>query len=290
MADTKVSALDAATAVTADDTLYVIDGSTSKKATAAVLRDFTGMKWEAATVTTGNVTATVNTMHGLDIDGMTAARDFVLPTAASTGDRVGVFVTTDAPTTVANVLQIKSGAAGDLINGTDHSSTIWSSLLIKGECLIFRCIDGSTVDWIVEYDGRIPMHGSAADTQTVTSNGSYVTVDFSALTVKANVGNIIDSTNDRIYARRAANFLLVTFLAYSASGAGKSAICQWRTSAPAGISGTAMGSQSVQAGTFSVSSGVVQNIASGDYVDTQIWQNDSTSEVCTVSVYALEVL
>ncbi|MBK7186935.1 MAG: hypothetical protein IPH85_13645 [Ignavibacteria bacterium] len=248
------------------------------------------MKWEAATVTTGNVSATVNTMHGLDIDGMTAARDFVLPTAASTGDRVGVFCTTDAPTTVDYVLQIKSGAAGDLINGTDHSSTIWSALLIKGECLIFRCIDGSTVDWIVEYDGRIPMHGSAAGVQTVTSSGSYVTVDFSALTVKANVGNIIDSTNDRIYARRAANFLLTTFLAYSASGTGKSAICQWRTSAPAGIGGTAMGSQSVQAGTFSVSSSVVQNIASGDYVDTQIWQNDSTSESCTVSTYALEVL
>ena len=174
--------------------------------------DSAALTYVAATVTTGNVTGVVGTMHGLDIDGMTAARDFVLPTVAATGDRVGVFCTTDAPTTAAYVLQIKSGATGDLINGTDHSSTIWSALLIKGECLIFRCIDGTGPHWIVEYDGRIPQQamcrlttaatGEPVDTvvtPTAYSGAWTATIDNASLSIVA---------SSDIKVRRAGNFLV----------------------------------------------------------------------------------
>jgi hypothetical protein len=176
-----------------------------------------GRRWDSAaltyaadTVTTANFTGVVGTMHGLDIDGMTAARDFVLPTTAAAGDRIGVFCTTDAPTTAAYVLQIKSGATGDLINGTDHSSTIWSALLIKGECLIFRCIDSAGPHWIVEYDGRIPQIArmSLITTDIATSSASAWT--------KTNMnsadyarGAILDvATNDTITWRRESYILV----------------------------------------------------------------------------------
>lgn len=222
MADTKVSALDSLTAITSDDGLYVVDDMdgtpVSKKATAAVLRDFTGMAWSAATVTTGNVTGVVNTLHGLDIDGMTAARDFVLPTAAATGDRIGVFCTTDAPTTATYVLQIKSGAAGDLINGVDHSSTIWSSLLINGECLIFRCIDGSTADWIVEYDGRIPQLGlmsrTGSDVTTSSTGWTATTLD----TIDLQRGCTASTSGVGTITWRRASFIL-TSISWSAKAA-----------------------------------------------------------------------
>lgn len=163
---------------------------------------------KAETVVGSNVTGVVGTLHLLDIDGMTAARDFVLPTVAATGDRVGVFCTTDAPTTAAYVLQIKSGAAGDLINGTDHSSTIWSALLIKGECLIFRCIDGSTVDWIVEYDGRIPQLGAmsktGSDTTTSSTGWTATTLD----TIDSQRGCTVSTSGVGTITWRRASFII----------------------------------------------------------------------------------
>lgn len=177
----------------------------------AAFHNNVGLHELSASPTSAGVTGVVGTMHLLDISGLTGARAFTLPTAAATGDRIGVFCTTDAPTTAAYVLQIKSGASGDLINGTDHSTNIWSSLLIKGECLIFRCINGSTVDWIVEYDGRIPCVAKmqAASIQTGISSGAWTTITQGATgswATPINIGAMIDATNHKIVTRRAGRY------------------------------------------------------------------------------------
>lgn len=99
------------------------------------------------------VTGVVGTLHVFT--GLTADRDFTLPASAAEGDRIGVTF----PAGSASYEILLKSASGDKINNVDCSSTEWSRLFIAGETVIFRCIDGSTVDWVVEYDGRIPCTG-----------------------------------------------------------------------------------------------------------------------------------
>jgi hypothetical protein len=163
------------------------------------------------TLTSGNATVVVNTLHDLDIDGMTAARDFVLPATAEAGDRVAVRVSTDAPTTAAYVLQIKN-SSGDTIDGTDHSSTIKTALFIKGEIMVFRCVTANSA-WITEYDGRIPammvLRLSAGTSGTQTGGTFYAPTSTSGghtaatLTAHQNRGNCGDVTTSRFNFRRA---------------------------------------------------------------------------------------
>jgi len=242
----------------------------------------------AASPTTAGVTGVVGTMHLLDISGLTAARDFTLPTTATTGDRIGVFCTTDAPTTAAYVLQIKSGAAGDLINGVDHSSTIWSSLFIKGETLIFRCINGSTADWIVEHDGRIPVAVRINNTYTHTSTSLYQEVDFSGATV-IGVSSYVNTADDSFSIRRK-GFYLTSFnmsmnfsasakaLAYAAGNLGGAYWISYTKVVPAAN------------GTVTCTSSDVRELLTSDRCAIEVQQNDSTSETITWLAALQEIL
>ena len=249
-----------------------------------------GRRWDSAglqtlaveTVVGSNVTGLVGKMHRLDIDGMTAARAFVLPTAAATDDRIGVFCTTDAPTTHAYVLQIKSGAAGDLINGTDHSSTIWSSLLIKGECLIFRCIDGSTVDWIVEYDGRIPCNTAmeAASQQTGIADSAWVTITKGATgswATPINVGACADATNHAVITRRAGNYVLSAGVAIEALIDARSILIGFRKNATGSPKRCGRLDTGYNVSTLQIVGSVAVAAAAGDSYDAQVLHLDATT-------------
>jgi hypothetical protein len=170
----------------------------------------TGNNWglhEVQSNADAAVTGVVGTMHILDIGPFTADRDFTLPATCAVGDRVGVFIKTGDP---SFELLLKP-ASGDTINGGSVGAE-WSRLFITGECVIFRCITANA-DWIVEYDGRIPSAVSmtAASAQTGIAASTWTTLTEGATGswgTPINVGNLADTGNDAVIARRKGNYVL----------------------------------------------------------------------------------
>lgn len=159
----------------------------------------------ATAVTTADPTVTLNTMHVLDISGLTADRTFTLPTGAAIGDRVGVIIEVGETATGTRELLIKT-ASGDKINGVDCSTTEWSALFITGESLIFRCVNAAN-DWIVEHDGRIPcamvLRLTTASSGAETGGTFYAPTALSGVwTVDRNVGGCAAASTSRFTVRR----------------------------------------------------------------------------------------
>ena len=146
-----------------------------------------------------NPTVGVGEWHYGSIAGYTANRTFTLPSSAATGDRIGITLVTGDDT---YSLLIKT-ATGDKINGVDCSTTEWSRLLVTGESVTFRCVDGSTVDWVVEHDDRVPLMASMLKNTNTTVNTSTATkLNMNELVVD-NAGGQVNTTNNRIDVRRA---------------------------------------------------------------------------------------
>ncbi len=155
---------------------------------------------------TAAVTGVVGTLHVFT--ALTADRDFTLPSTAATGDRIGVTF----PAGSASYEILLKSASGDKINNVDCSSTEWSRLFIAGETVIFRCINGSTVDWVVDYDGRIP---SKCEQYLSTASSAESAATFTKPTSKSgvwserfDVGEIGDASTGTITVRRAGNYLI----------------------------------------------------------------------------------
>jgi hypothetical protein len=168
----------------------------------------TGNNWGLneikAAVTGSNVTGVVGTMHILDLAGLTADRDFVLPATCAVGDRIGVMVEVgDAD----HELLLKPDGA-DTINGGSAGAE-WSRVFITGEVVIFRCVTANSA-WIVEYDGRIPQHCVLRLSTSVTTNTANTillpTNTGGAWTADVNVGSIGTTANGRITVRRAGDY------------------------------------------------------------------------------------
>ena len=211
MADAAIFALTQETIMTAAARLAVQKTAASTRATSATFALLGGLEVKTSSPTTGNVSPNAGEFHWLDVSGMTANRVFVLPVAASiqTGERIGVGLSVgDA----GFEFELKSGAAGDLINGVDHSSTPWSQIFITGEVVIFRCINGATGDWVVEMDGRIPQ---TAKLSTTTAQTNYTTGAFTQSVLDTedwDVGDIADeATNNSIIVRRAGKYICSWF-------------------------------------------------------------------------------
>lgn len=204
MADSKLTALTALTTVTGDDLLYVVDDPagtpTSKKATAAVVREFANMA--QATGTDANTTMAVNTLYTVDMSAWaTADRTYTLPATAAVGDRIGIMVTAgDA----SHELIITAGT-GDTLNGIS-GGTEWSRLFITNEVVIMRCVVANAT-WIVEYDGRIPMVGLLRLTTAATGEAAatYTAPASSggAWTADVDIGSITSTSNGTFTPRRA---------------------------------------------------------------------------------------
>lgn len=165
--------------------------------------------YSAAVVTTASVTGVVGTFHALNISGLTADRNFILPDGATVDDRVGLWLSLDAPASFE--LNIVTAASGSRINNVNAGGgTPWSSVFIAGEVLIFRCINAGgagDTDWVVEYDGRIPCQALlrlSAD-QTSVADETFTKIVLDAEDI--DIGNIADpTTNNRINTRRAGNY------------------------------------------------------------------------------------
>jgi len=128
-----------------------------------------GLNQIKAAVTGSNVTGVVGTMHILDLSGLTADRDFVLPATCAVGDRIGVMV--EAGDDDYELLLKPDGS--DTINGGSAGAE-WSRVFITGEAVIFRCVTANSA-WIVEYDGRIPQYGEMSLTADCDGEASNTT-------------------------------------------------------------------------------------------------------------------
>lgn len=196
MANATIYDLTQETSLNAADRLIVQQTGASTRATSATFALMGGLVYSASSVTTANVTATVGTIHALDLSGLTADRNFVLPDSAQVGERIGVFVTTgDA----SFELDIVTAATGSLINGANAGGgTSWSRLFITNECCVFRCVNAGgagDTDWIVEYDGRIPCHCLLEGTANQSvSGGSWADYNFGASDDTFDTGDLYDAT------------------------------------------------------------------------------------------------
>jgi hypothetical protein len=150
-------------------------------------------------VTASNYQAAKNKFYWLDVSGLTANRDFLLPTGPSTGDFVGVGLSAGDDT---YELLIKSGAAGDLIDGVDRSSSEWSRLFHTGELLYFRCISGATADWIVESDRRLVSRFYAYRATDLTTHAAG-TIAAGFDTEAYDVGSVYNTSTEQFESRRA---------------------------------------------------------------------------------------
>jgi hypothetical protein len=150
------------------------------------------------TVTTTNLTATLNRSHILDVSGLTADRNFII-SAGAAGDWIEVNLSAGDDTYELIII----GDTGISING-GSTATEWSRLFITGETVMLKAT--SATNWQVTYDGRIPCHGqmtlSANDTTNTANTLTLPTWDNAVI----NTGNICDTTNYRFNIRRAGKY------------------------------------------------------------------------------------
>lgn len=178
-------------------------GPAVKIGTHADARDYFNMKQSTASPTTADVTGVVNTLHLLDISGLTASRNFVLPATAAVNDLVGVSITTGDNT---HALILKADTGDSIIaSTTTYTATEWTRLLMAGETVFFRCIVANST-WIVEYDGRIPSYATGYPNDISTNSAATATVA-PLVNAISDSGGMLDTTaNFRIDIRRAGNY------------------------------------------------------------------------------------
>lgn len=169
-----------------------------------------GLTYNAVTVTTSNVTAVEGQLDDCTIAGMTANRDWNLPTPSAVGKVCAVRIL-DGDDTYALILKANSVEI--------------TRLFIAGESMVFRSTGTGAGDWVVAEggDGRIPQSGSAKNTasQTGIANNTNTLVEIPTLV--ADNASIVDTTNDRINVRRDGDYIVTgvfrfTTLSAAASG------------------------------------------------------------------------
>lgn len=279
MADTKVSALAALTAITGDDGLYVVDDMdgtpVSKSATAAVLRDFTNMVHSSVTGTSGAISAAVNTLYVADMSGWTADRTLTLPTTAAVGDRIGLMVTVGD----ADYEWLITAATSDTLNGV-AGGTEWSRLFITGEVVILRCVTANSA-WVVEYDGRIPCAGSLRRHSGTTSLTASTFIKIPCEELDVDVGQIAQTANTRMFARRAGKYTVSAFLLVSPVADLKAFITMIYKNNSV-HKRLAQGYSSTAGAVMGGSGTCVLTLAAGDYIELYGWSNDTTPATTSI--------
>lgn len=171
-----------------------------------------GMTKSIASVTTSNVTGVVGTQHILDVSGMTANRNFVLP-AGTAGDEIEVDIAV-GDDTYALILIGNTGitiTGNGVVTGT---ATEWSRLFISGEKV--RFVATSATNWLVSDDGRIKQLG-VMERQTAQSISTGTNTKIQLATSITNIGNVVDNaTNYRITVRRAGTYTITGFVSLDA--------------------------------------------------------------------------
>lgn len=174
--------------------------------------DSAALEYSAASVTTADVTGAVNTLHALDVSGMTADRTFTLPATAAVGDRVGVMITAGDD---AYELLI-TAPAGDTLDGVS-GGTEWGRFYNSWEMAVFRCTVANST-WVCEsvkwVDRPFEVVADGSTTQTMTRNtNTKATAVFAS--ESSDPDALWDTTNKKLVARRAGLYVIHTALQFN---------------------------------------------------------------------------
>ena len=150
-----------------------------------------GLTVSIASVTTSNVAGVENVHHILNVAGMTANRDFNLPTPSAAGIICKVSLSAGDDT---YALIIK-------VNGSEVTR-----LFITNEILEFTSTGTGAADWQLSYDGKKACLGVAErSTAQSINNASQTKVLLNNIVI--NKGDMVDIvTNNRINIRRNGNY------------------------------------------------------------------------------------
>jgi len=152
-----------------------------------------GLTYNAATVTTGNVTAVSGNHYDCTIAGLTADRDFNLPTPGAAGEKIALRIL-DGDDTYELIIKA--------------NSTEITRVFIAGEYMEFMSYGTGAGDWRASQDGRIPcfaeMDRITSNANTTHSANTKTTVDWN--NIPRNRGELADTANDRFNIRRAGQY------------------------------------------------------------------------------------
>lgn len=172
-----------------------------------------GLTTVLASITTANLTATAGQRDSLDVSGMTANRNWVLPSGGAVGDEVEVALRV-GDDTYALIIIGDTGVTITAAGVTTAAATEWSRLFITGESLKF--VKTSTTNWQLVNDGRIPCI-AILERQAAQSINDITGTKIAFDTVNTNRGDMGDiTTNDRINIRRANTYVVSGFVSIGA--------------------------------------------------------------------------
>ena len=223
--------------------------------------------------TSSNPTVTINSQHFIDLSGLTADRDFVLP-AGAVGDVITVSITAGN----SSYAMVLKGDTGITING-GTPNTEWSRLFIQGESVTF--VANSTTNWQVLEDGRIPvlarMHYNGAGFNILDSTTTKAPLD----TIKFDNASVCDTTNNQIKFRRTNKYLLTGGMKYASLPANIARVITWGgTSTLAQAGGEIGGLQNAQPN-FSLATTTV--FSAGDTRQLWCYQNNAGGTLYTLA-------
>jgi len=222
-------------------------------------------------VAASNYTAAVNKSYMLDISGLTANRNFVLPGGA-VGDTIEVVITAGDDTYELIII----GDTGITING-GSAATEWSRIFLPNERV--KLVMSTTTNWVVVEDGRRPcvavFHRTSSGTGGSQAAGDTVLPDWNTLYIDK--GWCGDLTNDYFKCRRAGYYSVSGGAAFSSITDQKYANIQiWKNGAlttGSVSSGTKIANSSARQSTVTNSSvigtvigGIPADCAAGDYL------------------------
>ena len=151
-----------------------------------------GLTIASAAVTGSNVTGVEGTLHNLDLSGLTANRDFNLPTPSAADKLCGVRVST-GDATYALLVKV--------------NSTEVTRLFITNEILVFQSTGTGAGDWVLTQNGTIGCLAVLERTtaQSIASSSTTQKVQFNSAPVDQ--GGMADvATNYRVNIRRTGSY------------------------------------------------------------------------------------
>lgn len=154
-----------------------------------------GLTVSIASVVGSNVTAVEDTQYILDLSGLTANRDFNLPTPSAAGKRIKVTISAGHGT---YALLLKA------------NSTELERIFITNETYEFTSTGTGAANWTITQKDKIHCH-AILERQTAQSINNATATKVQLATAVANIGNIGDTTNYKVTCRRAGNYRITLF-------------------------------------------------------------------------------
>lgn len=223
------------------------------------------MTYSNASVTTADLTGSLNTIHYLDVSGMTANRTFTMPTATAAGQRCTVFLSTGS-------------ASYALIIALDTNE--YTRMFNNLECVSFISLGAGGSAWILDVDKRIPctarlMYTGASGQSFTSGSSTQVTLNTSSF----ETAGINDTTNSRLKIRRTGKYLLTGFIRLASITATIPRFTAWiRLTSPS----TVLYLAEFYALSTTSSPGVtvtgIADLTAGDTIDMFLFQNSGSAQ------------